>query len=120
MFYSWRDSLVGDDSAKIAILRFSANGSVSRLRARRNNFSIVGGTKSATVSATFAGDDLDASLIQLLELRFLSPEDPRFQGTLNAVEAGLRRGSHMLRYASEDDFGFGKLSRTISYAASPE
>jgi GH15 family glucan-1,4-alpha-glucosidase len=57
------------------------------------------------LSATFAGDDLDASLIQLLELRFLSPGDPRFQGTLNAVEAGLRRGSHMLRYASEDDFG---------------
>ena len=57
------------------------------------------------LSATFAGDDLDASLIQLLELRFLSPEDPRFHGTLNAVEAGLRRGSHMLRYASEDDFG---------------
>lgn len=57
------------------------------------------------LSATFAGNDLDASLIQLLELRFLSPEDPRFQGTLKAVEAGLRRGSHMLRYASEDDFG---------------
>ncbi|MFN3620100.1 glycoside hydrolase family 15 protein [Sphingorhabdus sp.] len=57
------------------------------------------------LSATFAGDDLDASLIQLLELRFLSPEDPRFQGTLKAVEAGLRRGAHMLRYASEDDFG---------------
>lgn len=57
------------------------------------------------LSATFAGDDLDASLIQLLELRFLAPEDPRFQGTLKAVEAGLRRGSHMLRYASEDDFG---------------
>ena len=57
------------------------------------------------LSATFAGDDLDASLIQLLELRFLSPQDPRFQGTLKAVEAGLRRGSHMLRYASEDDFG---------------
>ncbi|MEP7350948.1 MAG: glycoside hydrolase family 15 protein [Sphingorhabdus sp.] len=60
---------------------------------------------SERLSATFAGDDLDASLIQLLELRFLSPEDPRFQGTLNAVEAGLRRGSHMLRYAAEDDFG---------------
>lgn len=60
---------------------------------------------SQRLSATFAGDDLDASLIQLLELRFLSPQDPRFQGTLKAVEEGLRRGSHMLRYASEDDFG---------------
>ncbi|MGY2733283.1 glycoside hydrolase family 15 protein [Sphingomonas sp. UYP23] len=57
------------------------------------------------LSATFAGDNLDASLIQLLELRFLAPDDPRFLGTLDAVEAGLRRGSNMLRYDSEDDFG---------------
>lgn len=57
------------------------------------------------LSATFAGDDLDASLLQLLDLRFLAPDDPRFLGTLDAVEAGLRRGSHMLRYATEDDFG---------------
>jgi GH15 family glucan-1,4-alpha-glucosidase len=57
------------------------------------------------ISATFGGDDLDASLIQLLDLRFVLPGDPRFQGTLKAVEAGLRRGSHMLRYATEDDFG---------------
>jgi GH15 family glucan-1,4-alpha-glucosidase len=57
------------------------------------------------MSATFGGDDLDASIIQLLELRFLSPDDPRFRSTLDAVEKGLRRGSHMLRYATEDDFG---------------
>ena len=57
------------------------------------------------MSATFSGDDLDASLIQLLDLRFVAPDDPRFRGTLEAVEAGLRRGSHMLRYATEDDFG---------------
>ena len=57
------------------------------------------------LSATFAGDDLDASILQLLELRFLAPDDPRFLGTLAAVENGLRRGSNMLRYATEDDFG---------------
>ncbi|MCW2362771.1 MULTISPECIES: glycoside hydrolase family 15 protein [Sphingobium] len=57
------------------------------------------------MSATFGGDDLDASIIQLLDLRFLSPGDPRFKTTLEAVEQGLRRGSHMLRYATEDDFG---------------
>jgi GH15 family glucan-1,4-alpha-glucosidase len=57
------------------------------------------------ISATFGGDDLDASLIQLLDLRFVKPGDERFQGTLRAVEEGLRRGSHMLRYATEDDFG---------------
>ncbi len=57
------------------------------------------------ISATFSGDDLDASVLQLLDLRFLRPEDPRFEGTLKAAEAGLRRGSHMLRYSAEDDFG---------------
>lgn len=58
-----------------------------------------------SMSATFESDNLDASLIQLLDLRFFKPDDARFQGTLRAVEQGLRRGSHMLRYATEDDFG---------------
>jgi GH15 family glucan-1,4-alpha-glucosidase len=56
-------------------------------------------------SATFDGDELDASLLQLLDMRFLDAADPRFLGTFAAVEKGLRRGEHMLRYASEVDFG---------------
>ncbi|HET8750336.1 MAG TPA: glycoside hydrolase family 15 protein [Sphingomicrobium sp.] len=60
---------------------------------------------SRRISATFDGDILDGSLLQLLDLNLLRPEDPRFQDTLRAVEAGLRRGSYMLRYATEDDFG---------------
>ncbi len=56
-------------------------------------------------SATFGGDELDASLLQLIDMRFLAADDPRFVSTFNAVEKGLRRGEHMLRYASEDDFG---------------
>src|SRR5690606_22238650 len=50
------------------------------------------------MSATFDGSNLDASLIQLLDLRFLKPDDPRFLGTLAAVEKALRRNSFMLRY----------------------
>ena len=65
------------------------------------------------MSATFAGDDLDASLLQLLDLRFLSPDDARFRDTLSAVEAGLRRGSHMLRYATEDDFGLPETAFNV-------
>ncbi|MBU3079439.1 glycoside hydrolase family 15 protein [Sphingomonas quercus] len=65
------------------------------------------------MSATFSGDDLDASLIQLLDLRFLAPDDPRFRGTLEAVEQGLRRGSHMLRYATEDDFGLPQTAFNV-------
>ena len=56
-------------------------------------------------AATFEGEELDASLIQLLDLQFVEADDPRFQRTLDAVEKGLRRGEHMLRYATEDDFG---------------
>ena len=56
-------------------------------------------------AATFGGDDIDASLLQMLDLQFLKPDDERFTRTLEAVERGLRRGEHMLRYATEDDFG---------------
>jgi GH15 family glucan-1,4-alpha-glucosidase len=65
------------------------------------------------LSATFSGDELDASLIQLLDLQFLSPEDPRFRSTLAAVEIGLRRGSTMLRYATEDDFGLPETAFNV-------
>ena len=65
------------------------------------------------MSATFSGDDLDASILQLLDLRFLEPEDPRFIDTLKAAEEGLRRGSFMLRYAIEDDFGLPETAFNV-------
>ena len=55
--------------------------------------------------ASFESDYLDASLLQMVELRYLAPEDPRFQATFAMIERDLRRGPFMLRYASEDDFG---------------
>lgn len=55
--------------------------------------------------ASFESDYLDASLLQMVELRFISPDNERFQQTFAAVEKHLRRGDHMLRYAAEDDFG---------------
>ncbi|MBU0669662.1 MAG: glycoside hydrolase family 15 protein, partial [Alphaproteobacteria bacterium] len=55
--------------------------------------------------ASFESDYLDASLLQMVELRFLSPDNERFLETFAAVERDLRRGDHMLRYAAEDDFG---------------
>jgi GH15 family glucan-1,4-alpha-glucosidase len=55
--------------------------------------------------ATFGGGELDASLLQLVDMRFVEPDDPRFRSTFEAVEKELRKGEHMLRYASEDDFG---------------
>ncbi|HET6970981.1 MAG TPA: glycoside hydrolase family 15 protein [Phenylobacterium sp.] len=61
-------------------------------------------------SATFGGDELDASLLQLVDVRFLPADDPRMQATMAAVEHGLRRGGYMLRYAIPDDFGLPKTA----------
>src|SRR5205085_2006965 len=55
-------------------------------------------------AATFGGDELDASLLQLVDMRFLAPDDPGFRATFGAVEKGLRRGDHTLRYAAEDEY----------------
>ena len=55
--------------------------------------------------ASFESNYLDASLLQMVELRYLKPDDERFLSTFEAVERELRRGDHMLRYAAEDDFG---------------
>ncbi|NIJ31812.1 glycoside hydrolase family 15 protein [Sphingomonas oligoaromativorans] len=70
-------------------------------------------TDTQRLSATFDGDNLDASLIQLLDLRFLSPQDRRYRATLYALETGLRRGTDMLRYDSEDDFGLPKSAFNV-------
>ena len=64
-------------------------------------------------AATFGGDELDASLLQLVDVRFVSPDDPRMAATIKAVEEGLRRGPYMLRYAVPDDFGEPKTAFNI-------
>jgi len=61
-------------------------------------------------AATFGGEELDASLLQLVDVRFRPPEDARMQATMKAVEEGLRRGPFMLRYAIPDDFGTPKTA----------
>jgi GH15 family glucan-1,4-alpha-glucosidase len=55
--------------------------------------------------ASFGGQELDASLLLLNELGFLAADDPRFAGTVTAIERQLRRGDFIFRYDHEDDFG---------------
>ena len=55
---------------------------------------------------TFGGDTMDASLLLMHELGFLTADDPRFVSTVEAIEQDLRRGDHLFRYAAEDDFGY--------------
>lgn len=55
--------------------------------------------------ATMDGDTLDASLLRMYDVGFLPAEDPRFIGTVRAIERDLRRGDFIFRYVIEDDFG---------------
>lgn len=61
----------------------------------------------------FEGDGMDASLLLIPELGFLKPHDPRFLGSLAAIEARLRKGNHLMRYDRPDDFGAPETAFTI-------
>ena len=61
--------------------------------------------KMGTYVSAFDGDALDASLLQMVELRFLKPDDPRQLATLAAIEKTLKRGPYLMRYVTPDDFG---------------
>ncbi|MCB2089161.1 MAG: glycoside hydrolase family 15 protein, partial [Sphingomonadaceae bacterium] len=74
---------------------------------------VENGGEGGHYGASFESDYLDASLLQMVELRFLKPDDPRFLSTFAAVEKELRRGEHMLRYASEDDFGLPETAFNV-------
>lgn len=63
--------------------------------------------------STWDGHDLDASLLLLQELNFVSAKDPRFASTVEAVGRTLKRGELLQRYAVEDDFGLPEAAFTI-------
>lgn len=56
-------------------------------------------------TSVFDGAALDASLLLLEEVGFVRADDPRYAGTVAAVERTLRRGDFVFRYVDEDDFG---------------
>jgi GH15 family glucan-1,4-alpha-glucosidase len=61
--------------------------------------------KLGTFVATFDGDTLDASLLRMNELFFVSDDDPRFAATVRTIGKELKRGRFVFRYLTPDDFG---------------
>ena len=62
---------------------------------------------------SFEGDGLDASLLLMAEVGFIDPHDPRFQSTVARIEQELRRGDHLFRYATPDDFGVPRTAFNV-------
>jgi len=54
---------------------------------------------------SFGGRDLDASMLLANDLGFLARDDPRFVGTVLAVEKELLQDGNVFRYRAADDFG---------------
>ena len=66
-----------------------------------------------TFADAFGGDRLDASLLLLADLGFVTADDPRFIGTVEAIGRTLRHGDGLFRYVTPDDFGAPETSFTI-------
>jgi len=61
--------------------------------------------KKQAFVASFDGDSLDASLLLLHDIGFLSADDPCFESTVAAIERELKRDNYIYRYVEADDFG---------------
>jgi len=61
-------------------------------------------TRNSFVSH-YDGEDLDASLLQMVRLRFLAPGDPRLMSTIDAIHKDLSKGGWLRRYSLNDGFG---------------
>ncbi len=56
-------------------------------------------------AASFGGTELDASLLQLVDLGFLDAERPASGRHLRRDRADLKKGPYLFRYVEPDDFG---------------
>jgi GH15 family glucan-1,4-alpha-glucosidase len=66
-----------------------------------------------TFTQTYDNFDLDASLLIMAEYGFISPDDPKFHGTVRACQKALYHKGLMYRYVNHDDFGKPSSSFTI-------
>lgn len=59
------------------------------------------------------GTHLDASVLLMVEVGFIPPDDPKFIQTVDALEKTLANGVHMKRYEAADDFGVPEVAFTV-------
>ena len=64
-------------------------------------------------TASFGGNDVDATSVLLPELGIVAGSDPRFLQTLDAVTRDLKHGDWLFRYRHPDDFGTPATAFTI-------
>lgn len=63
--------------------------------------------------SSFGGEHVDATALLLPDLGLVDARDPRFVGTLDAIERDLKDGDWIYRYRHEDDFGAPATAFTV-------
>jgi GH15 family glucan-1,4-alpha-glucosidase len=105
--YSKVMSWVAVDRAVKAVECHGLDGPVDRWRALRqtmrddicrNGFN----QRRNSFVQTYGGDSVDASLLGMAQVGFLAPDDPRFVGTVRAIEQDLMENGLLLRYRNHD------------------
>lgn len=96
---------VAIDRAVKAVEQFGLDGDVEHWRALRTRMheSICAHGYDAsrnTFTQSYGRPELDACLLLLAEVGFLDADDPRFRGTVEAVERELLRDGFLLRYST--------------------
>jgi len=56
-------------------------------------------------AATYGGQDVDASLLQMAPLRLLPPNEPRLIATVDTIRRRLSKDGWLFRYRLDDGFG---------------
>jgi len=94
---------VAIDRAVKGVEQFGLDGDADhwrRLRTRMHEDICARGFDAArgTFTRTYGGTQMDASLLLLAQVGFLDADDPRYRGTVEAVERDLIRDGFLLRY----------------------
>ncbi len=97
---------VAFDRAVRTMEEFGAPGDLEPLRRAREQVRVEVETKAFNAELnsfvqSFGGKEIDASLLLIPIVGFLSPDDPRVKGTVAMVEKRLMRGGFVERYDSQ-------------------
>ena len=104
---------VAFDRAIICTERYGLEGPIAKWREVRqqihDEICMKGfDEKKNSFVQSYGGSTLDASLLLMPQVGFLSPDDPRITGTIAAVERELLRGGLVMRYSTNlTDDGVG-------------
>lgn len=110
MLMSWAGA---DRAAKALGSREPGKAQEFRAAAEELRRAIVGrcwNEEQGAFMASPGGEALDASLLQMAPLRFLSSTDPRLASTVDAIVAGLGRSGWVDRYRADDGLGTTQVS----------